>query len=137
MIMEMSTPVMQLWDKVLMLPVIGLIDSNRIQMIMEAVLQKVIDYEARVIVIDIQGVPTVDSAVANHLLKVAKATRLMGCVCIVTGISPVVAQAIVNLGIELNDIVTQSTLKEGVNNSFKIAGYTLSESHDDQDKWHE
>ena len=137
MIMEMSTPVMQLWDKVLMLPVIGLIDSNRIQMIMEAVLQKVIDYEARVIVIDIQGVPTVDSAVANHLLKVAKATRLMGCVCIVTGISPVVAQAIVNLGIELNDIVTQSTLKEGVNNSFKIAGYTLSESQDDQEKWHE
>ena len=121
MIMEMSTPVMQLWDKVLMLPVIGLIDSNRIQMIMEAVLQKVIDYEARVIVIDIQGVPTVDS-VANHLLKVAKATRLMGCVCIVTGISPVVAQAIVNLGIELNDIVTQSTLKEGVNNPLKSQG---------------
>ncbi|WP_341661794.1 PAS domain-containing protein [Vibrio sp.] len=137
MIMEMSTPVMQLWDKVLMLPVIGLIDSNRIQMIMEAVLQKVIDFEARVIVIDIQGVPTVDSAVANHLLKVAKATRLMGCVCIVTGISPVVAQAIVNLGIELNDVVTQSTLKEGVNNSFKIAGYTLSQSEDHQEQWHE
>ena len=137
MIMEMSTPVMQLWDKVLMLPVIGLIDSNRIQMIMEAVLQKVIDYEARVIVIDIQGVPTVDSAVANHLLKVAKATRLMGCVCIVTGISPVVAQAIVNLGIELNDVVTQSTLKEGVNNSFKIAGYTLIQSDEHQESWHE
>ncbi|NOH71574.1 PAS domain-containing protein [Vibrio pectenicida] len=137
MIMEMSTPVMQLWDRVLMLPVIGLIDSNRIQMIMEAVLQKVIDFEARVIVIDIQGVPTVDSAVANHLLKVAKATRLMGCLCIVTGISPVVAQAIVNLGIELNDVVTQSTLKEGVSNSFRIAGYTLTQNDEHQESWHE
>ena len=132
MIMEMSTPVMQLWEKILLLPIIGLIDSQRIQLIMEAVLQKVIDYEAKVIVIDIQGVPTVDSAIANHLLKVTKATRLMGCTCIVTGISPVVSQAMVNLGIELNDIVTQSTLKEGLNNSFKIAGYYLKQNDEHQ-----
>lgn len=126
MIMEMSTPIMQLWDNVLLMPVIGMVDSRRVQMIMEAVLQKVVDHDAKVIVMDIQGVPTVDSAVANHLLKITKATRLMGCTCIVTGISPVISQAIVNLGIELTDITTQSNLKGGVSEAFKVAGYVLT-----------
>jgi len=117
MIMEMSTPIMQLFDNILLLPVIGLVDSKRVQIIMEEVLQKILDYQAKILILDIQGVPAVDSAVANHLIKITKATRLMGCTCIVTGISPEISQALVSLGIDLGDIETQSTLKEGVRKS--------------------
>jgi len=127
MIMEMSTPVMQLWDKILLLPIVGLVDSKRVQLIMETVLEKIVDYQAKVIILDIQGVPTVDSAVANHLIKVTKAARLMGCTCIVTGISPEISQALVQLGIELTDILTQSTLKDGVSTSLKNIGFQLKE----------
>jgi methyl-accepting chemotaxis protein len=125
LIMEMSTPVMRLWDNILLLPVIGLVDSKRVQSIMEIALQKILDYQAKVLILDIQGVPAVDSAVANHLIKVTKATRLMGCTCIVTGISPEISQALVNLGIELGDIMTQATLKEGVSKSLKELGIQL------------
>ena len=125
--MEMSTPVMQLWDNILLLPIVGLVDSKRVQLIMETVLQKIVDYQAKVIILDIQGVPTVDSAVANHLIKVTKAARLMGCTCIVTGISPEISQALVQLGIELTDILTQSNLKEGVSTSLKSIGFQLKE----------
>ena len=127
LIMEMSTPVMRLWDNILLLPVIGLVDSKRVQLIMEIALQKILDYQAKVLILDIQGVPAVDSAVANHLIKVTKATRLMGCTCIITGISPEISQALVNLGIELGDIMTQATLKEGVSKSLKELGIQLKE----------
>jgi len=128
LIMEMSTPVMRLWDSILLLPIVGLVDSKRAQLIMETVLQKILDYQAKVIILDIQGVPAVDSAVANHLIKVTKATRLMGCTCIVTGISPEISQALVNLGIELTDILTQSTLKDGVSTSLEKVGFQLKET---------
>ena len=85
------------------------------------------DYQAKVIILDIQGVPAVDSAVANHLIKVTQATKLMGCTCIVTGISPEISQALVNLGIELTDISTQATLKDGVSTSLEILGLQLKE----------
>ena len=88
-------------------------------------LQKILDYQAKVIILDIQGVPAIDSAVANHLIKVTKATRLMGCTCIVTGISPEISQALVNLGIELTDILTQSSLKDGVETALKDTGFQL------------
>jgi PAS domain S-box-containing protein len=127
LIMEMSTPVMRLWDNILLLPIVGLVDSKRVQLIMETVLQKILDHQAKVIILDIQGVPAVDSAVANHIIKVTKATRLMGCTCIITGISPEISQALVNLGIELTDILTQSTLKDGVNTSLKKVGFQLKE----------
>jgi len=126
LIMEMSTPVMQLWDKILLLPIVGLVDSRRVQLIMETALQMISDYQAEIIILDIQGVPAVDSAVANHLIKVTKATKLMGCTCIVTGISPKVSQALVNLGIELGEILTQSTLKHGVNTALKKIGVELT-----------
>jgi anti-anti-sigma regulatory factor len=128
LIMEMSTPVMRLWDNILLLPIVGLVDSKRVQVIMESVLEKILAYQAKVIILDIQGVPSVDSAVANHLIKVTKATRLMGCTCIITGISPEISQALVNLGIELTDILTQATLKDGVNTSLKITGFQLKET---------
>jgi len=131
LIMEMSTPVMQLWDNVLLLPIVGLVDSKRVQLIMETVLQKILDYQAKVIILDIQGVPAVDSAVANHLIKVTKATKLMGCTCIVTGISPQVSQALVNLGIELTDILTQSTLKDGVTTALRVIGFQLTKNKKD------
>jgi methyl-accepting chemotaxis protein len=127
LIMEMSTPVMRLWDNILLLPIVGLVDSKRVQLIMETVLQRIVDYETKVIILDIQGVPSVDSAVANHLIKVTKATRLMGCTCIVTGISPEISQALVNLGLELTDILTQATLKDGVSTSLEKMGLQLKE----------
>jgi methyl-accepting chemotaxis protein len=127
LIMEMSTPVMRLWDNILLLPIVGLVDSKRVQLIMETVLQKIVDYQTKVIILDIQGVPSVDSAVANHLIKITKATKLMGCNCIVTGISPEISQALVNLGLELTDIMTQSTLMDGVKTSLKMTGFQLKE----------
>ena len=128
LIMEMSTPVMRLWDNILLLPIVGLVDSKRVQLIMETALQNILEYQAKVIILDIQGVPAVDSAVANHLIKVTKATKLMGCTCIVTGISPEISQALVNLGIDLGDILTQSSLKEGVSTSLKSMGLQLKET---------
>jgi methyl-accepting chemotaxis protein len=125
LIMDMSTPVMRLWDNILLLPIIGLLDSKRVQLIMEAALQNILDYQARFIILDIQGVPAIDSAVANYLIKVTKATKLMGCNCIVTGMSPQISQALVNLGIELGDIMTQSNLKDGVSTSLKQMGLKL------------
>ena len=131
LIMEMSTPVMRLWDNILLLPIVGLVDSKRVQLIMETALQNILEYQAKVIILDIQGVPAVDSAVANHLIKVTKATKLMGCTCIVTGISPEISQALVNLGIDLGDISTQSSLKEGVSTSLKSMGLQLKETRND------
>jgi len=125
LIMDMSTPVMRLWDNVLLLPIIGLVDSKRVQTIMEAALQNILDHQAKFLILDIQGVPAIDSAVANYLIKVTQATKLMGCRCIVTGISPQISQALVNLGIDLGDILTQSTLKDGVSMSLKKMGLKL------------
>lgn len=125
LIMDMSTPVMRLWDNVLLLPIIGLVDSKRVQTIMESALQNILDYQAKFLILDIQGVPAIDSAVANYLIKVTQATKLMGCRCIVTGISPQISQALVNLGIDLGNIITQSNLKDGVSMSLKELGLKL------------
>ncbi len=128
LIMDMSTPVMRLLDNILLLPIIGLVDSKRVQLIMETALQNILDYQARVIILDVQGVPAVDSSVANHIIKITKATKLMGCTCIVTGVSPEIAQALVNLGIDLGDIMTQSTLKDGLTSSLKNLGLELTKT---------
>jgi methyl-accepting chemotaxis protein len=134
LIMEMSTPVMQLWDNILLLPVVGLVDSKRVQLIMETALQKILDYQAKLLILDIQGVPAVDSAVANHLIQITKATRLMGCTSIVTGISPEISQALVNLGLDLGDIQTQATLKDGVSFSLANLGFQLNQISADQER---
>ena len=110
--LELSTPVVQLWDGVLALPLIGTLDSARTQVVMESLLQRIVDTGAAIAVIDITGVPTVDTLVAQHLLKTVAAARLMGADCIISGIRPQIAQTIVHLGVELQDVVTKATLAD-------------------------
>ena len=115
--LELSTPVVQLWENVLALPLIGTLDSARTQVVMESLLQRIVETSAKIAVIDITGVPTVDTLVAQHLMKTVSAARLMGADCIISGIRPQIAQTIVHLGVNLNDIVTKATLAD----AFQIA----------------
>ncbi len=110
----MSTPTIKLWEGVLVLPVVGVIDSMRAQNMMETMLIRIVETYSKVIILDIQGVAAVDTAVANHLMKITKATKLLGCECILSGISPAVAQTIINLGIDMNAIKTKSTLSDAL-----------------------
>ena len=113
-LMELSTPVSALWDGVLMLPIVGIVDSKRAQDMMDAMLVKIQAHNARVMILDISGVNVVDTAVANHFIKMAKATKLMGCEAVISGISPAIAQTIVALGIDLASINTRATLRDAV-----------------------
>jgi rsbT co-antagonist protein RsbR len=111
-ILELSTPVVKLWDGVLALPLIGTLDSERTQVVMESLLEEVVRIGAGIAIIDITGVPTVDTMVAQHLLKTVAAARLMGADCIISGIRPQIAQTIVHLGVDLEDVVTKATLAD-------------------------
>jgi rsbT co-antagonist protein RsbR len=111
-VLELSTPVVKLWDRILALPMIGTLDSGRTQVVMENLLQRIVETGAEVAIIDITGVPTVDTLVAQHLLKTVTAARLMGADCIISGIRPQIAQTIVHLGVELGDVVTKATLAD-------------------------
>lgn len=126
-IREISTPTIELWDRVLVLPVVGVIDSMRAQQMMNTMLTKIKETAAKVIILDIQGVAAVDTAVANHLIKITKATRLMGCQCIISGISPAVANTIVQLGIEMGEIKTNSTLRDALEDSFRMMNFEVRE----------
>jgi len=119
-------PVVIIWDKVLMVPVIGILDSARFMRIMEAMLGKIQTTGAEAIILDIRGVPIVDSAVSQHLIKITKATRLMGCTCIVSGITPSVAQSIVQLGIDVEDMITTSELKDALLKAFNMLGIEVA-----------
>ena len=110
--LELSTPVVELWDGVLALPLIGTLDSARTQVVMENLLQRIVDTGSAIAIIDITGVPTVDTLVAQHLLKTVAAARLMGADCIISGIRPQIAQTIVHLGVDLQDVVTKATLAD-------------------------
>ena len=110
--LELSTPVVQLWHGILALPLIGTLDSARTQVVMENLLQKIVDTRAGFAIIDITGVPTVDTLVAQHLLKTVSAARLMGAECIVSGIRPQIAQTIVHLGVSLDDVITKGSLAD-------------------------
>ncbi len=123
--LENRIPIHEVWDKVLMLPIYGIVDSKKGQDIMEAILQKVVATKSSVIILDILGVATVDSAVANHLIKITKATRLMGADCIISGISPAIAQTIVSLGIELGEVKTNATLKDALAAAFQLANLKI------------
>ena len=127
-LMELSTPVVQLWDEVLALPLIGTLDSARTQVVMENLLQRVVETGARIAIIDITGVPTVDTLVAQHLMKTVAATRLMGADCIISGIRPQIAQTIVHLGVNLNDIVTKATLADAFQVALTRLGATVSKA---------
>ena len=109
-LLELSTPVIELADGILALPLIGTLDSMRAQIVMESLLQKIVETRATTAIIDITGVPTVDTMVAQHLLKAASATRLMGAHCIISGISPRIAQTIVQLGVNLDEVTTKANL---------------------------
>jgi rsbT co-antagonist protein RsbR len=112
--LELSTPVVQLFDGVLALPVIGTLDSMRTQVVMETLLQQIVNTGAEIAIIDITGVPTVDTLVAQHLLKAVAAARLMGADCIISGIRPQIAQTIVHLGVELNNVTTKATMADAL-----------------------
>jgi rsbT co-antagonist protein RsbR len=111
-LLELSTPVVKLWDGILALPLIGTLDSARTQVVMENILQKIVDTGASIAIIDITGVPTVDTLVAQHLMKTIAAARLMGADCIISGIRPQIAQTIVHLGVNLEDVITKATLAD-------------------------
>ena len=115
--LELSTPVVKLWDGVLALPIIGTLDSARTQTIMESLLERIVATGSEIAIIDITGVPTVDTLTAQHLLKTVTAARLMGAECIISGIRPQIAQTIVHLGVELGDVITKASLAD----AFKIA----------------
>jgi rsbT co-antagonist protein RsbR len=109
-VLELSTPVVELWDGVLALPLIGTLDSSRTQVVMESLLEKIVETGSGIAIIDITGVPTVDTLVAQHLLKTVAAARLMGAECIISGIRPQIAQTIVHLGVDLGPVITKASL---------------------------
>jgi len=119
-ISEISTPVIRVWDKVLALPIIGTLDSARTQIVMESLLTEIVASESTIAILDISGVPAVDSLVAQHLIKTVSATRLMGAECIISGIRPEIAQTIVHLGIDLSGIKTKSTLASALQLAFSL-----------------
>jgi rsbT co-antagonist protein RsbR len=124
--LELSTPVVKLWEGILALPMIGTLDSQRTQVVMESLLQKIVETGSDMAIIDITGVPTVDTLVAQHLLKTVTALRLMGAECIISGIRPQIAQTIVHLGVDLQGVVTKASLADALALALKRGGYTVS-----------
>ena len=127
-LLELSTPVVKLWDGILALPVIGTLDSARTQTVMETLLQRIVETEAQIAIIDITGVPTVDTLVAQHLLKTVTAIRLMGADCIVSGIRPQIAQTIVHLGVDLEGVSTKGSLADALALALKRTGVSFGSS---------
>jgi rsbT co-antagonist protein RsbR len=123
--LELSTPVVKLWDGVLALPMIGTLDSARTQIVMESLLQRIVETGAEIAIIDITGVPTVDTLTAQHLLKTVTAARLMGAECIVSGIRPQIAQTIVHLGVDLEGVTTKATLADAFAVALSRLGLTV------------
>jgi rsbT co-antagonist protein RsbR len=124
-IAELSTPVVKLWDGILALPLIGTLDSQRTQVVMENLLQTIVDVEAEIAIIDITGVPTVDTLTAQHLLKTVAAARLMGADCLISGIRPQIAQTMVHLGVELN-VISKASLADAFAVALRQTGRTVT-----------
>ena len=125
-LLELSTPVVKLWEGILALPLIGTLDSERTQVVMENLLQSIVETGAAIAIIDITGVPTVDTLVAQHLLKTVAAARLMGAECIISGIRPQIAATIVHLGVELNSVITKATLADAFRVALRRTGQTIT-----------
>jgi rsbT co-antagonist protein RsbR len=130
-LLELSTPVVELWDDILALPLVGTLDSERTQIVMESLLQKIVSTGASIAIIDITGVPTVDTLVAQHLLKTVSATRLMGADCIISGIRPQIAQTIVHLGVNLGEVITKATLADAFQVALKRTGSMIQKQKDE------
>lgn len=124
-LLELSTPVVKLWEGVLALPMIGTLDSQRTQVVMESLLQRIVETGSEIAIIDITGVPTVDTLVAQHLLKTVTAIRLMGADAIISGVRPQIAQTIVHLGLDLQGIVTKANLADALALALKRSGFTV------------
>ena len=124
-LLELSTPVVQLWDDILALPLIGTLDSGRTQVVMESLLEKIVSTGASIAIIDITGVPTVDTLVAQHLMKTVAAARLMGADCIISGIRPQIAQTIVHLGVDLSAVTTKASLADAFTLALKRVGSSV------------
>jgi rsbT co-antagonist protein RsbR len=124
-LLELSTPVVQLWEGIVALPLIGTLDSARTQVVMESLLQKIVETGAGIAIIDITGVPTVDTLVAQHLLRTVAAARLMGADCIISGIRPQIAQTIVHLGVNLSNVITKATLADAFVIALQRSGKSL------------
>ena len=127
-LLELSTPVVRLWDNVLALPLIGTLDSSRTQVVMENLLQAIVETRSDIAIIDITGVPTVDTLVAQHLLKTVAAARLMGADCIISGIRPQIAQTIIHLGVDLSEVSTKATLADAFSLALRRTGYEVAAS---------
>jgi rsbT co-antagonist protein RsbR len=125
-LLELSTPVVKLWEGILALPLIGTLDSARTQVVMESLLQTIATTSSRIAIIDITGVPAVDTLVAQHLLKTVAAARLMGAECFISGIRPQIAQTIVHLGVNLGDVVTKSSLADAFVIALQRMGHSIS-----------
>lgn len=123
--LELSTPVVELAEGIIALPMIGTLDSSRTQIVMETLLQRIVETEADIAIIDITGVPTVDTLVAQHLIKTVTAARLMGAECIISGIRPQIAATIVHLGVDLGNVITKSSLSGALNIALKKTGHSL------------
>ena len=126
--LELSTPVVELWDRVLTLPLIGTLDSARAQEVMENLLQTILERQAEVVIMDITGVGTVDTQVAQHLLRAAAAVRLMGAECIISGISPMIAQTMVQLGIDVGTVSTRSSIRTALSDALLTVGYVIKKT---------
>lgn len=124
-LMELSTPVVKLWEGILALPIIGTLDSSRTQVVMENLLQTIVSTNSKYAIIDITGVPTVDTLVAQHLLKTITAARLMGAECIISGVRPQIAQTIVHLGINLEDVITKAKLSDALALALQRSGRSV------------
>ncbi|MCQ1534386.1 PAS domain-containing protein [Methanosarcina sp. KYL-1] len=121
-ILELSTPVIKIWDGVLLLPLVGIVDTMRAQQIIENLLNSIVENEAEVAILDLSGVPLVDTAVAKHIIKTVNAAKMLGAETILTGFSPDVAQTLVTLGVDLNNIITCGSLKTGISKALNFIG---------------
>lgn len=124
-LLSIEIPILDVATSIAMVPVIGILDSAKTQKLMQKILDHIKDKEVKVTILDISGITIIDSAVAAHLIKITKATKLLGTDTIITGISPDIAQTIVNLGISLNDVLTTSSLKNGLTSAYNILGFEV------------
>lgn len=128
-VMSMSTPVTEIWDGILLLPIVGIVDSKRSEDIMNAVLESIKSSKAKEFILDISGVGVVDTAVANYLISITKATALMGCRSTISGISPSISKTVVQLGVDIGDVNTTSTMMDALSSAFECRGIRLMDKH--------
>lgn len=131
-LLELSTPVVELWHGILAIPLIGTLDSERTQVVMENLLQRIVDTNSAIAIIDITGVPTVDTLVAQHLLKTVAAARLMGADCLISGIRPQIAQTIVHLGVDLTNVITKASLADAFSVALQRRGLSIKKKFDNK-----